>query len=273
MPGAAPSTLVEHGPVHLWGELPSASPPRHRPNEKLELLTATGLSYRYPGSEHGVMDATLSISGGTLTVITGRVGSGKTTLLKVLLGLLPKDAGEILWNGVTVDDPADFFVPPRSAYTAQVPRLFSETLHDNILMGLSEDSVSLPTALHTAVMERDIAALEDGLDTPVGPRGTKLSGGQVQRSAAARMFVREPELLVFDDLSSALDVETERTLWTRVLAQERTCLAVSHRRSILHQADYIVLLKNGRIEATGSLDDLLSKSEEMQQLWAVQDEP
>jgi ATP-binding cassette subfamily B protein len=267
LPGASPSTLVAHGPVHLWGELPSAFPYRQPLNEKLEILTATGLSYHYPGTEYGVVDATLSIPQGTFTVITGRVGSGKSTLLKVLLGLLPKDAGEIRWNGVTVDNPANFFVPPRSAYTGQVPRLFNETLRDNILMGLPEDDVNLPTALHTAVMERDVTTLEEGLDTPVGPRGTKLSGGQVQRAAAARMFVREPELLVFDDLSSALDVETERTLWERVLERECTCLAVSHRRSVLRQADCVILLKEGRVEATGSIEDLLSKSEEMRRLW------
>ena len=147
---------------------------------------------------------------GDFVVVTGRVGSGKSTLVRMLSGLLNPDSGEICWNGQPVHDPAAFFRPPRSAYTAQVPRLFSEPLRDNILLGLPEDQVDLPGAIDASVLEPDVAELEKGLDTLVGPRGVRLSGGQVQRAAAARMFVRDPELLVFDDLSSALDVETEQ---------------------------------------------------------------
>src|SRR5438093_10048442 len=100
-------------------------------------------------------------------------------------------------------------------------------------------------AIRSAVLEDDLTTLEKGLDTLVGPKGVRLSGGQIQRAAAARMFIRQPELLVFDDLSSALDVETERKLWERVFEQgDVTCLVVSHRHAALRRADHVVVLKD-----------------------------
>ena len=249
LPAAVP---VQHGPIYQRGAPLPLTHRKKSATDRLASLAVEKLTYRHPSSGRGIADVSLRLVRGSVTIITGEVGAGKTTLLKVLLGLLPCDTGEIWWNGDRVVDPATFFVPPRAAYVAQTPRLFSDSVLDNILLGLPHASAALDRAIHVAVMAPDLARLENGLATRIGPRGVKLSGGQQQRVGVARMLIREPELLVFDDLSSALDVETEALLWQRLLVhkQERTILAVSHRPLTLKCADQIIVLKEGKITHT-----------------------
>ncbi|WP_231634028.1 ATP-binding cassette domain-containing protein, partial [Streptomyces clavuligerus] len=242
-----------------------AAPARADAAGALRELTVRGLTARHPGGGHGVEDIDLTVVRHSVTVITGGIGSGKTTLLRAVLGLLPRERGEILWNGEPVADPAAFLVAPRCGHTPQAPRLFSGTLRENILLGA--DGAAFGPAVDTAVLGPDLATLEEGADTVVGPRGLRLSGGQLQRAAIARMLARDPELLVLDDVSSALDPDTERLLWQRLLARGPTVLAVSHRPALLRAAARVVVLKDGRVEAAGTLEEVLSASPEMRRIW------
>jgi ATP-binding cassette subfamily B protein len=267
-----PFLLVQRRELHLTGEMPEYATPAH--DARLDRLDVNGLSFRYPGTPNGIEDIDLTLERGSFTVVTGKIGSGKTTLLRSILGLVEVESGAVRWNGEEITDPDDFFVPPRSAYTPQVPKLFSMTLRENLLLGRDENDGRLDEAIRSAALDRDVAHMPDGLETLVGPLGMRLSGGQVQRTAAARMFVRDPELLVFDDLSSALDVDTEKTLWERLFAEhaESTALVVSHRRPALQRADQIIVLDEGRVVANGELAELLETSPEFRDLWETEAE-
>jgi ATP-binding cassette, subfamily B, bacterial len=256
-------------PLALTSRPTEASQPQAEP---LSVLSVAGLSYQHPGGARGIADISITLRRGDFTVITGQVGSGKTTLLRCLLGLLQADVGDICWNGETIYDPAAFMVPPRCAYTPQAPRLFSESLRDNIAMGFAATEADFAEATRLAVLNRDIERLQGGLDTLVGSRGVTLSGGQIQRAAAARMLVRGAELLVLDDLSSALDIETERQLWQGLAAVPGlTCLAVSHRRAAFERASEIIVMDDGRVAARGTYQELLRGSALFARTWGERD--
>jgi ATP-binding cassette, subfamily B, bacterial len=201
----------------------------------LEILKVRGLTI----ADRGVLDVSFDIPRGSMTVISGPVASGKTSLVKGLLGLLAIDEGQVFWNNMLVTDLGSFFVPPQCAYVSQVPSLFSESLADNLLLGASFDPSD---AIQLAAFDDDVASFPSGLATRLGSGGVRLSGGQAQRAAAARALVHRAELIIFDDLTSALDVETELRLWDRLQAANATVLAISNRSVALSRADQIIEL-------------------------------
>jgi ATP-binding cassette, subfamily B, bacterial len=266
--------LSRHTRLWFTGDPPPATTDAPRRTDPLRALETRGLTVRHGEDGRGVYDVDIRVERGSFTVITGAVGAGKTTLVRGLLGLLPASNGTVMWNGEPVDDPGTFLVPDRAAYASQVPRLFSDSLRENLLLGWPAGGDALAGVVRLAALERDLADMPDGLDTVVGPRGVRLSGGQVQRATAARALVRSPELLVVDDLSSALDVETEQLLWERLAeaaeggAGPATLLVVSHRRAALERADQVVVLDRGRVVGSGALAELLETCPEMRRLWS-----
>jgi ATP-binding cassette subfamily B protein len=224
---------------------PTAVRPQRAP---LEVLEVRGLGARFPQGG-GVDEVSFTLSRGSFTVLTGPIGSGKSTLLRALLGLAhdAQVTGEVRWNGRTIMDRAAFFVPPNACYLSQVPQLISDSVVDNVALGPAATG-AVRRALDLAAVTADIEDMPEGEATLIGPRGLRLSGGQRQRVAAARALVHQPELVVLDDLSSALDVETELLLWGNLAAAGITVLAVSHRAVAFDRADRVLRLHNGRLQ-------------------------
>ena len=226
------------------GVRPDADRPARVPLDRLDVVD---FSARYPGGA-GVHDISFTVQRGEFVVLTGPVGAGKSTLLRALLGLSWQAdvVGEVRWNGAALDDRGAFLVPPNAAFLPQVPQLVSDSVRDNVGLG-PVDADALARALSLAAIAEDVEQLPEGDRTLIGPRGLRLSGGQRQRLAAARALVHAPELVVLDDLSSAVDVETELQLWDNLSAAGLTVLAVSHRAVAFERADQLLRLDHGRL--------------------------
>ncbi|MEU4526615.1 ABC transporter ATP-binding protein [Micromonospora ureilytica] len=256
---APPRERAETGPAGV-DDGPAGAPTR------LEILEVGGLACRADGDGDEASGVSFTAARGSLTVLVGRVGAGKSTALRGLLGLIPA-RGTVRWNGVPIADRGAFLVPPRSAYVPQSPRLFSGTLRENVELGGHCSDEQFEEAVRRSMLDRDLALMPDGPDTVIGPRGMRLSGGQQQRVAIARALIRRTELLILDDVASALDGETGTALWQQLRAGDTTIIAVTHDPSLLLEADTIVVLRGGAVVGQGRLADLLSDNAEMRRLW------
>jgi ATP-binding cassette, subfamily B, bacterial len=268
LPEAEADRLADFVPSYLKSDPPRPAAITRSPGDRLETLEVRGLSSAMKG-QVGVAGIDLMLRRGTFTAVAGRVGAGKTTLLKSLLGISPRTAGDILWNGRPVKSLRRHFEPPRASYVSQAPVLFSDTLRQDILLGRESVARNIDELIREAELGPDIAELTHGLDTEIGAFGVRLSGGQAQRVAFARALAHDPELLVLDDLASGLDSETEEQIWRRLSdgSDRRTCLFVTHRRVGLRRADHIVVLKEGSKIAEGTLSELLQSCDELKAIW------
>jgi ABC-type transport system involved in cytochrome bd biosynthesis fused ATPase/permease subunit len=233
----------------VHGRAPSPVP---GPREPLRTLELAGVTAVHDDGTLGATDVDLTVRAGELVLLLGQVGSGKSSLIAALAGLV-SSTGQIRWNGEPVRDPQTFLRPGRVAHVAQVPRVLSGTFADNVRLDHADREV-LP-ALETARMTADVA-VAGGPEALVGHRGVRLSGGQVQRLALARALACDAELLLADDVSSALDPATEIELWAALRERGATVIGATSKRAALAQADRVVVLVEGRIAAVDGWSEL-----------------
>jgi ABC-type transport system involved in cytochrome bd biosynthesis fused ATPase/permease subunit len=234
-------------------DLVSGAAPQPPAVERVPLrrLQLAGFSAVHEDGTIGVSDVDLTVDAGELVLLVGQVGSGKSSLLAALAGLIDH-GGTISWNGTPVEDAQIFLRPGQVAHVAQVPRVLSGTFADNVRLGF-ERPFEGPVA--DARLEPDIDEA-GGKDALVGHRGVRLSGGQVQRLALARALATDAELLLADDVSSALDAATEIELWQALRERSATVIGATSKRAALAHADRVVVLVDGEVAATGPWAEL-----------------
>ena len=238
---------------------PAQPAPEHFRGE----VSAEGLCFSYDGSEDVLRDLTLKVRPGTMTALVGQSGSGKTTFAGMLLGLQLPTGGKLLIDGVDIRQWDLRRLREQVGVVLQDPALFDDTVRSNLCLGrsgLADERIW--AALRCAHLEDVVRAMPQGLETRLGQAGMCLSGGQRQRLAIARVFLRDPRLVILDEATSALDSETERAIQRSfdALLAGRTAVVIAHRLSTIFRADQIVVLHGGRLVESGTHAELVARS-------------
>ena len=266
--------VFNHAVVSLiYNELVVNHIANHSNNKVTELLNSTvnfeknikayNLSFNYEGVEHPTLDCiNLDIEAGSMIGFIGPSGAGKSTLVDCILGLIQPTSGEINIDGVPITNTNVDGWQKEVGYVSQVIYLLDGSLRENIGFGISSDIIEeekLNNAVEKSQLTDFVAALPDGLDTLVGERGVRLSGGQRQRVGIARALYNNPAVLVLDEATSSLDIDTESEVMQAVeeLHGTKTILIIAHRFSTIENCDYVYKLEKGRIVAQGEPRDIL----------------
>jgi ATP-binding cassette, subfamily C, bacterial CydD len=226
-------------------------------------IAFSGVGYTYPASDHAALsDLTLTLEAGTRTALVGRSGAGKSTLVNLLMRFVDPDSGTISANGAEITS-----LPAKTwreyvALVPQRPHLFYGSVLENISLARPEASrEEVEMAAELAGAAEFIQRLPDGYSTQIGERGARLSGGEAQRIAIARAFLKDAPVLVLDEPTSSLDPESERLIQSTLdrLARDRTVLVIAHRLNTVYEADTIAVLDDGRLVETGTHRELIQR--------------
>ncbi|MCQ4086422.1 ABC transporter ATP-binding protein [Saccharibacillus sp. JS10] len=228
------------------------------------------VSFGYEKDQPLLKQVSFSLPASSSTAIVGLSGSGKSTIVKLLLGLLKKDSGRLTIDGTEIDELQLDSLYQHLSYISQDAPIFDDTLRGNLIFDEVKDDSELYDILRLALLESKVRSLPEGLDTQVGERGLKLSGGEKQRLAFARMLAQSRDLIVLDEPVSALDNISERQLMETVLEtfRDRTLIIVAHRLHAIRQVDLILLMRGGQLIDQGSFEELLERSEYFRELWS-----
>ena len=224
---------------------------------KIELKN---IYFAYKEDKKILEDISLEIPKHSKVAIVGASGSGKTTLAHLIVGFYQPDSGDILYDGISYKDIGLDVIRNHVFLVLQNPMLFNDTIYFNLTFGKNVSDEKIKEALKVAQLEEFVESLEEGLETIVGKNGIKLSGGQRQRISIARMLIADPNVVILDESTSALDVMTEDVLFDAIesFLKERTTIIIAHRLSTIKMADYIYVLEHGHIIQEGSLDSLMA---------------
>ena len=221
------------------------------------------ISFSYQGEDHfKIKNLTLQLPVGKTVAITGPSGAGKSTVADLIMGLIKPDDGEIRVDNVILSQENLTSWRSRIGYVAQETFLFNETIRFNLLLSYPKaNEKNLIDALKLAAAYDFVEKLPEAMDTYIGDRGVKLSGGEKQRLALARALLRKPSLIILDEATSNLDSENEKRILNSVerLHGDITILMIAHRLSTIRNADQIYFMENGKIIESGTWDELLSK--------------
>lgn len=253
-----------HSPLE-WGSETIAPEPPH--------LSLEGLSFQY-GEGFSLAPLDGEIPPYSQVAIVGKSGSGKTTLMHLLAGLLPQTEGRLMINGVPRENISENSWFDQLSYISQSPYLFAGTIRENMEIGANRpvsDEEMLAAAEKAGIAET-VLTLEHGFETRIGEAGRGLSGGEKQRIALARAFLKRPSLILFDEPTTGLDLRTEQILQNslRELQKTSTVITVAHRLHTIKQADLIFFLEDGKLEAAGNHDQLLQNYRPYGEMLAAQ---